>query len=117
MILWLSIIYLYLCSKKIPTHSCAKADGMYVIIMLSTGFLIVCVYIAALCVAKKKRLENVESEQILFSGLAVLDLISDVNIVYTGIYNIIYIFHVNLYLCNSQWWTIAIFFNVIKKKN
>ena len=72
--------------------------------MLVAGFLIVCVYIAAIYVAKKKRLQNVKNSQILFSGVAVLDLISDVNIVYKFIYTGIYVYtvytaYIYMYIC------------------
>ena len=59
-----------------------KANGTYITFMLVAGFLIVSVYIAGIYVAKKKGLQNVKNSQILFSGVAILDLISDVNIVY-----------------------------------
>ena len=65
-----------------------QANGIYITFMLASGFLIVSVSIIGFCVAKKNGLENVDNSQILFSGVALLDLISDVNIVYT-VYNYI----------------------------
>ena len=88
-------VYIFvLVLKKNQLIHVQKANGIYITFMLVTGFLIVLVCIAGIYVGKKNGLENVKNGQILFSGVAVLDLISDVNIVF--IYR--YIFHVNLYL-------------------
>ena len=99
-------IYIWFQKKKKTNYYfyVQKADGIYVTFMLVAGFLIVCVYIAAIYVAKKKRLQNVKNSQILFSGVAVLDLISDVNIVYKFIYTGIYVYtvytaYIYMYIC------------------
>ena len=70
----------------------------YVVVILAVLFVDVCIYIAAVVFAKKKQLQHVQNSQIIYSGLAGLDIFSDVNYyIHVHVYVFINIISVYLY--------------------